>query len=145
MKKKKEAPIFWIVTFLIVGLIGYADAVYLTAAHYTSGGPVCAVGLGCDIVAASEYSTIGPIPVALLGTLFYALMLFWGVLWLDIRKNQLFRWLPLVTIPAFLFSMWLLYAMAFLIEAFCEYCILSGGTTTMLMLISLVLRKKHSD
>lgn len=138
--KKRVSPFVLVIIFLGLAFFGFADAVYLTASHFMDSLPVCTVIQGCDIVAMSEYSTIGPIPVSLLGVLFYTSMLFFGFVWIDIRKTAIFRLLPWVTIPAFLFSLLLLYLMHFVIEALCIYCILSAITTTLIMLISLYLR-----
>ncbi len=131
---------YWVIAFFVVALIGFGDAVYLTATHYLGIMPECSVIQGCDIVAMSEYSTIGPVPVSLFGILFYAFMMTISVAWFDTRKPVLFRYLPFITVPAFLFSMWLIYVMLFIIRALCIYCLLSAATTTILMLLSFRLR-----
>lgn len=137
---RSDALFPWVITFVVVAFIGFADAVYLTASHYSGALPTCTIVAGCDEVALSEYSTIGPLPIALLGALFYALMLVTGFLWLDVRKPELFRYMPLVTIPAFLFSVRLVWLMLFVINAICIYCLVSAVTTTLIMLLSLRLR-----
>jgi len=131
----------WVIAFIVIAFIGFADAMYLTASHYVGALPTCTIVAGCDEVALSEYSTIGPIPVALFGVLFYAVMLVAAFIWVDVRKAVALRYLPILTVPAFLFSMWLVYLMIFVIEAICIYCFVSAGTTTLLMLISLHLRR----
>lgn len=140
--KKTPSVFSLVILFLVIAIIGFADAVYLTAAHYLGGVPTCTVIEGCDEVAMSEYATIGPVPVALLGVLFYTLMLFTAVAWLDVRKSILFRYLPVITVPGFLFSLALVYVMFFVIEALCSFCLLSAGTTTVLMILSFILRAR---
>jgi uncharacterized membrane protein len=135
------SPFAWVIAFFVIALVGFADAVYLTASHYIGALPTCTIVAGCDEVALSEYSTIGPVPVALFGVLFYTVMLVASVIWLDVRKAVALRYLPLLTVPAFFFSMWLVYLMLFVIDALCIYCLVSAGTTTLLMLISLKLRR----
>ncbi len=135
----------WIILFIVIAFVGFADAVYLTASHYIGALPTCTIIEGCDEVALSEYSTIGPVPVALFGVLFYTAMLVAGVVWLDVRKSILFRYLPYLTVPAFLFSMWLVYVMFFVIDAICVYCLVSAGSTTLLMLLSLYLRMRLTE
>lgn len=137
--RRKASPFAWVIAFFIIALVGFADAVYLTASHYIGALPTCTIVAGCDEVALSEYSTIGPVPVALFGVLFYTVMLVASVIWLDVRNSFLFRYLPYITVPAFLFSMWLVYLMIFVIEAICIYCFVSAGTTTLLMLLSIYL------
>ncbi len=142
MKRFSRSSTAWVVVFLLIAFVGFADAVYLTASHYMGGLPTCTIVEGCDEVAMSAYSTFGPIPIALLGVLFYTAMLIWGMLWLDTRKFQVFRFLPYVTVPAFVFSMWLIYVMYFVIEAICIYCLISSATTTLIMLLSFRFRRK---
>ena len=137
--RRKASPFAWVIAFFIIALVGFADAVYLTASHYIGALPTCTIVAGCDEVALSEYSTIGPVPVALFGVLFYTVMLVASVIWLDVRNSFLFCYLPYITVPAFLFSMWLVYLMIFVIEAICIYCFVSAGTTTLLMLLSIYL------
>ncbi len=135
------SPFALVLFLLIFAFIGFADSVYMTAVHYMGELPVCTVIEGCDVVAMSPYSTLGPIPVALLGVLFYALMLISSILWLDIRNSAIFGFLPLITIPAFGFSVWLVYIMFFEIEALCIYCLVSAASTTFIMLISIRLKR----
>ncbi len=139
-QSNRQSPLGWIIALLICAFIGFADSVYMTAIHYMGELPVCSVIEGCDVVAMSPYSTIGPIPVSLLGVFFYTLMLFSGIFWIDTRKSALFKYLPYVTVPAFAFSAWLVYIMFFEIEALCIYCLVSAASTTLIMLISLWLR-----
>ncbi|TVQ03587.1 MAG: vitamin K epoxide reductase family protein [Balneolaceae bacterium] len=136
--------IYWVIAFFAVALIGFGDSVYLTATHYLGIMPECSVIQGCDIVAMSDYSTIGPLPVSLFGVLFYAFMMAISVAWFDTRKPVFFEYLPFITVPAFLFSMWLIYVMYFVIGALCIYCLLSAATTTILMLFSIKLRSLTS-
>ena len=143
MNKRKKPGVVLVVIFLLVAFVGFADAVYLAASHYLGSLPVCTVIDGCDEVALSEWSTIGPVPVALLGTIFYVLMMGWAVLWLDLRRSGMFRFMPFVTVPGFLFSGWLVYLMFFVIEALCLFCLISAGTTTLLMIMSFRLRSRY--
>ncbi len=138
---RTPSPVAWVVAFVVIAFIGFADAMYLTASHYIGALPTCTIVEGCDEVALSEYSTIGPVPVALFGVIFYTVMLVASVIWLDVRKPVALRYLPFLTVPAFFFSLWLVYLMLFVIEAICIYCFVSAGTTTLLMLLSLHLRR----
>lgn len=141
MVKSYRSPVKWVILLLVVALAGFADAVYMTAVHYMGELPVCSVIEGCDVVAVSPYSSIGPVPTALPGAVFYTLILLTGIYWIDIRKTAIFKYLPFITVPAFAFSAWLVYIMFFEIEALCIYCLVSAASTTLIMLISLWLRK----
>ena len=54
-----------------LSLIGIVLAGYLTYAHVNTNALVCGLG-DCQSVQASEFATIGPVPVALLGLGMYA-------------------------------------------------------------------------
>lgn len=132
--------VYHVTIYLVIAFIGFADSVYLTATHYLNVLPVCTVIEGCDVVAMSEYATLGLIPVSLLGVIFYFGMLFSGFAWLDMRKSVFLRYLTFGTVPAFLFSAWLVYVMFFILHALCIYCLFSAVSVTFLMLLSFRLR-----
>lgn len=124
--------------FLILALIGFGDAIYLTASYY-KGTISCSIIAGCYEVLKSSYSTIFDIPIAILGALFYLLIIFMS-LWQLHSQN---RWAPhvLSIFPAigFLFSIWLVYLQLFVIKYICIYCMFSALTSTLLFITSLVL------
>jgi uncharacterized membrane protein len=126
-----------VLIIIIMALTGFTDAVYLTVKHYVGELPVCTVVAGCEEVALSKYSTIAGVPISLLGTLFYLTVLIVSVAWFDTKKYSLLQKLPLITVPAFMFSIWLMYLMFAEIEALCIYCLLSAATSTIIMAISI--------
>ena len=137
MTASSRLPALWIWIFAGIAFIGLIDSVYLTTTHYSGETPLCTAMEGCDEVALSDYATIGPFPVALYGAVFYAVMIIVSFVWLDIRKAMVIRVLPFLTVPAFLFSGWLVYLMYAVIQAWCLFCLISAGTTTLLMILSL--------
>ncbi|MEX0609610.1 MAG: vitamin K epoxide reductase family protein [Balneolaceae bacterium] len=137
----KESAYWWVMGFTVIALIGFSDAVYMTLVHFQGDYLVCTVLKGCDLVALSPYSTIGTTPVAMFGAIYYFFMLIAGLGWFFLRNPAYFRYLPFITVPAFAFSVWLVYLMFFVIEALCLYCLISATTTTLLMLLSFRLRK----
>ncbi len=87
----------------------------------TGGEAACVIGGGCATVQNSEYAQIFGMSLSYLGFITYAAMLasalipgFWG------------RLLGIITSAGgVLFSLWLLYAEIFLIEAICPWCLAS--------------------
>src|ERR1035437_8681485 len=59
-----------IVYSLILAFFGFLDSAYLTISHYRNAIPPCTIN-GCEKVLTSSFSMIGPIPMALLGVIFY--------------------------------------------------------------------------
>lgn len=138
----QQKPLYILV--LILGFIGFADATYLTATHFMDAPPGCGESGGCEEVTTSEYSTIAGIPVAMLGVLFYLSVIFISLLWLDRGPDLISRFLPLLTLPGFLFSCWFVYVMFFLLEAICWYCLGSAASSTLIFISALLIWRAHS-
>ena len=83
----------------------------------------------------AAYSSIGPVPVALIGLLGY--LFIFGIIWLrdwfDAVDANLPEILVATTGLAFLFSLYLTYLEAFVIDAFCRFCIISAVMATVLL------------
>lgn len=122
---------------VLLGFIGFIDSTYLTAVHYLDGAPGCGEHGGCDEVANSEYATFVGIPVALFGVLYYLAVIMLGVRWFDTRAPQIPKYILVIVAPAFVFSSALVYLMFFVIEAICWWCMVSAGSTTILLLATL--------
>lgn len=121
----------------IVALFGLADGIYLTIEHVTGRTAQCIASSGCQDVLSSKYAAMGPIPLAALGSLAYftafstALLAAFGYA----KCRSLFGLLAGVM---FATTLWLLYLQAFVLHAFCDYCLFSAGVTTVLTLIAVV-------
>jgi uncharacterized membrane protein len=126
----------WLVAAL--ALVGLADASYLTVEHLSGRSVRCVVVSGCDQVLMSPYAEVwGGVPLASLGALAYFAAFSLAVLaafGYDSARRLL---IPLVALM-FAFTLWLLYLQAFVIEAFCTYCLLSAAVTTALALLVFV-------
>jgi uncharacterized membrane protein len=120
----------------ILALLGLADGVYLTVEHVTGRTAQCIASSGCQDVLSSEYAAIGRVPLAALGALAYftafslALLAAFGYA----KCRTLFGFLVAIM---FAMTLWLLYLQAFVLHAFCDYCLFSAGVTTLLTLIAI--------
>jgi uncharacterized membrane protein len=103
----------------LVAVAGIVVAGYLTRAHYGDGSLVCPVGGGCETVQESEYAELAGIPVALLGLIAYSVLLAL-ILW-DVPLARLGA--AALALTGLLFSAFLLVVQAFVIEAFCIWCL----------------------
>ena len=121
----------------VVALIGLADAIYLTIKHYTGEAVPCSIVEGCEQVLTSSYAEIAGIPLAIFGAAAYFVAFALATLaaFGSVRAWMLFGvQVVLMTI----FTAWLIYLQAFVIEAFCQFCLLSAGTTLTLFVIYLI-------
>jgi uncharacterized membrane protein len=111
---------------LVLAFIGMLDAGTLYFAHRANVDLPCTTGGGCDLVAASHWAYVYGVPVALLGTAGYIIIVLMSVLKLY-SVSELFAssllWLILaITAGGTAFSWYLQYVAAVDIGAFCIYC-----------------------
>ena len=115
----------------IVSLAGLADATYLSVQALTGETLGCGGSPDCFKVLGSSYARVGGIPVALLGALAY----FSAFAFATFAAFGYAR-ARIVLIPTigamFLATVWFLYVQAFLLHAYCRYCLFSAATTFLL-------------
>lgn len=150
--------------FVFLSIAGLIDAGYITYNELNGYVPPCNVsGFKCETVLQSQWAHIGPLPIASLGLVYYTIMFVLAVLHLtevDVRpwgralaqaagarsKEKLSQHplAHLTTLDAillvsgfgFLFSLYLVTLMAFVIKAWCLYCLISAGSSAALFLIA---------
>lgn len=131
--------------FLAVALLGFLDASYLTIKHYAQSSVTCGLTQGCEIVTTSAYSQILGVPVALLGSLYYLTLIVLLIAYMDRKHAWLLRTASLFTCLGLLASVYFVSVQAFVLGAWCQYCIGSALSSTLLFGIGMSLhysRKK---
>jgi uncharacterized membrane protein len=131
------------VAIALVSICGLADALYLTVEHLTGESVQCTVIHGCSEVLSSRYATIAGYPLAGFGALAYFTVFSLAILALFRYHTAGKLLLPLVLVMC-LVSLWLIYLQAFVIHAFCQFCLLSAATTFVLTTLVIVLRRTSS-
>lgn len=123
---------------LLLATAGFFVAFYLTVEHYLGQVPVCSFLSGCEVVTTSEYATIGPFPISLLGAGYFF------VVWVSmLALLQTGRRVFLATaggftaLGAFVAAV-LLYLQFFVLEAVCIYCVTSDSISLLLFILFLV-------
>ena len=112
----------------LVAVAGLADATYLTVQALTGETLSCGGSPDCFRVLGSSYAKLGGIPMAMLGALAYfsaftlAIFAVFGYSWAP-------KFLALIAGAMFLMTLWLLYVQAFLLHAYCRYCLFSAAIT----------------
>ncbi|MBK9708962.1 MAG: vitamin K epoxide reductase family protein [Acidobacteria bacterium] len=136
---------FWIyLVAIIVSLIGLGDSIYLTAEHLAGRTIRCTVIRGCSEVLGSSYAKIAGLPTASFGILAYFTVFSLATLALFGYRGA-WKSLSLLVAAMFLATLWFVYLQAFVLHAFCQFCLLSAGTTTILLLLVLVKRYLVKD
>lgn len=123
----------------VLALVGFADAAYLTASHYTGAAAFCGPSGGCETVLTSEFATLGPVPLALVGAAYYAVasLAAWTPLEAWSRRTAVF--LAGLTGAGFAVTMVLFWLQASVIDAWCRFCLASAAITTLLFAAAIYL------
>ena len=129
----------WITRLL--ALVGFADAAYLTASHYAGASVFCGSSGGCETVLTSEFATVGPVPVALVGAAYYAVasLAAWTPLGGWSRRTAVF--LAGLTGAGFAVTAVFFWLQATVIDAWCRFCLVSAAITTLLFATALYLAR----
>jgi uncharacterized membrane protein len=128
------------VTAAIVSLIGLDDAIYLTVEHVTGQSVRCTIVAGCSEVLSSQYAVVRGVPLAAIGAAAYFTVFSLATLAAFGYRVAGTLLTPFVLLM-FLVSLWLVYLQAFVIHAFCQFCLLSAAVTTALTIIALFARR----
>ena len=124
------------VAVALVALVGVAVAGYLTYVHYQPDALICTSGGGCETVQESSYAELAGIPVALLGLLGYV-----AVLVLAAWDSELARTLAAaIALTAAGFAVYLIVLQAFVIDAWCVWCLVNDVVIVPLLAITTVWR-----
>jgi uncharacterized membrane protein len=115
----------------IVSLAGLADATYLTVQALTGETLVCGGSPDCFRVLGSSYARVARIPVAMFGSLAY-FCAFSLATFAAFAYRRAAAFLTLLVAAMFLVTVWLLYVQAFVLHAYCRYCLFSAAITFLL-------------
>ena len=126
------------IIFLIFASIGFLDATYLTIEHYIGSIPPCTVLSGCEVVLTSGFNQILSIPVALLGSIFYLVMLVISIACLDSRNIRTLRIGGYASIAGMIATLYFVYLQFFVIHNICIYCMTSAVTSTTLFVLGMI-------
>ena len=127
------------ISILILSTLGFTVASYLAIEHFRGELPVCGLLPGCDKVLTSPYNNFFGIPLAVFGMAYYLFVFLGTVLYLDIKNTFVLKVVSLSTLLGAAFSFYFVYLQAFVIGAFCMYCMASALFSFMLCGIGMYL------
>ena len=121
----------------VVALCGLADAIYLTIHHYTGTKVPCSIIEGCEQVLSSQYAEIYGIPLAIFGAIAYFSAFSLAIL-TAFGNRLMWTLFGVQVVLMTIFTAWLIYLQGFVIEAFCQFCLISAVITLTLFTLFLV-------
>jgi uncharacterized membrane protein len=125
----------------LVSLFGLADATYLSVQFLTGETAVCGGSANCFQVLGSAYARIGRIPIAAFGILAY-FTAFTCATFAAFDYARMRKFFTVTVWAMFAVTLWLLFVQAFILHAFCRYCLLSAALV--FVLAALVILKPAS-
>ncbi|MBC7911576.1 MAG: vitamin K epoxide reductase family protein [Pyrinomonadaceae bacterium] len=130
----------------LLSLVGLGDSIYLTVKHLTGQSVRCTISTGCDAVLASAYASVGGFPLAAFGALAYFAVFSLATLALFGYRGARMLLLIIVGLMT-LMTLRLLYLQAFVLQAYCEFCLLSALITLSLagLMLFSFLPQRHRD
>lgn len=120
-----------------LSLVGFSVSSFLTKQHFDNSALDCSVTKGCEKVLSSNFATIFNVPVALLGVLFYLLLLIVSIHFLLNSINK--KILLLICLAGFVFTVYLLFLQAFVLKAWCQYCLVADICAVVIFFLSIVI------
>jgi uncharacterized membrane protein len=100
------------------------------------GKPVpCSITTGCEEVLNSKYSTLAGIPISWFGFAFY-LTVFSCAVFAAFGEHTILRLVFWPILAAFVVSLGLVAVQAFILHAYCQYCLGSALLVTLLLIAS---------
>jgi len=126
----------------VISLAGLADATYLTVSYLTGETLLCGGSSDCFRVLGSVYARIGRIPVAAFGVLGY-FSAFSFATFAAFGNARAHKFFALTVGAMFAVTLWLLFVQAFMLHAFCRYCLVSAAIV--FLLTGLVVASPPSD
>ena len=124
----ERARLIFLIITALVALIGLGDAAYLTVSHLAGDDSVCGASQPCSIVLGSKYAVMAGIPTAAFGVIAYfsvfsaATLAAFGYA----RARTFLIW---IITAMFAVTLWFLYLQAFVLHAFCPFCLFSAAVT----------------
>ncbi|MGZ6256643.1 MAG: vitamin K epoxide reductase family protein [Candidatus Limnocylindria bacterium] len=138
----------WRAAALLAAILGAAASAYLLVEYVTGQPGVCLTGSGCDLVRASAFAYPLGIPTPLFGLVFYLV-----AIWLSIRTLEdrpiagvhVEVALAALSVAGAAASMILTALEAFVIRAFCSWCLVQAAASLMLLLSAIMLLRTPLD
>ncbi|HET9217686.1 MAG TPA: vitamin K epoxide reductase family protein [Terriglobia bacterium] len=118
------------ISLLLLSFLGLVDTLYLGIKRGT---PVpCSITTGCEEVLNSSFSTLAGIPISWFGFAFYLAVFSAAAFSVFSDEDRLLKWIFWPALAAFVISIGLVAVQAFILRAYCQYCLVSAILTTLI-------------
>lgn len=125
------------IAITVLSLLGIFVSGYLTYIHYSGEPIICGGSNSCELVNASRYAFIGPIPVSALGLAAYITILILSLIKSDEERQWPAILLFGVSLIGVMFQWYLFYIEVAVLHALCYWCLGSQAIITVIFVLAL--------
>jgi len=98
---------------------------------------------GCEIVLTSKYASVGGIPTASFGSLYYLVIFLLALLSITRKEKKYLLSASKLTLVGFIASLCFVFLQLFVIKAICLYCMLSAVTSSTLFILGMTVIRRY--
>ena len=133
------------IALALLDFVGLCIAGYLTFVELRGEAPSCGVIGGCETVAASEYSRIAGVPVAVFGVILSLTLMVLALAWWRTGRPGLLLAHYGLSMVGVIFEMYFTYLQVFVISAVCIWCAAYGISLVARFLLSLIVWLRRDE
>jgi uncharacterized membrane protein len=121
--------------FVVIPFLGLFDAGYVTYEIFSDRIPACTPPFQCATFLENDWAYIAGLPLSVYGFIFYTIVLALAIMnFLEIKNAR--KALRGLATFGFLFALYVTFLMAFVVKAWCLWCLISAITLTILFITS---------
>jgi len=121
--------------FIILPFLGLFDAGYVSYEVFADRVPVCTPPFQCAAFLQNDWAYIAGLPLSAYGFVFYTIVLALAIMnFLELKNTK--KALRGLATFGFLFAIYVTFLMAFVVKAWCLWCLISVITLTILFINS---------
>ena len=130
------------IIILILGVCGFMVSKHIRSHKIKNTPLVCPVGFDCHSVVHSHYSRLFGAPVEILGMIYYALISFAYLFFILFPMSNALSvdisiLLSILSLLAFLFSLYLISVQIFILKKGCSWCIVSAIISSLIFILTM--------
>jgi uncharacterized membrane protein len=132
--------VFFKLATAILALFGFFVARHIYKEKRASRPLICPIKFDCQTVVHSDYSKFLGVPVEIFGMIYYVFIFssYFALAFLgSVLPQGYIIFLALISVFAFLFSMYLIFIQMFVLRKFCSWCLVSAFICSLIFLLTI--------
>lgn len=129
------------ILIILAALAGFGVALYIRTKKSRQQLLVCPLHADCEAVVHSEFSMFLGIPLEILGMLYYATVVISYIMFFilpSLARPHIVFSLLVISLAAFLFSLYLTFIQAFTLRQWCSWCLVSASLSTLIFIMTVI-------